>query len=55
MEMEKRTNNKFSDLNPICSKDNNFNVVNIYGTNLKHKKSNCNEYKKAIKLKRNFK
>ena len=55
MELEKRVNNKLSDLNPISIKENNIGVVNIFGTNLKHKKSSCNEYSKAIKLKRNFK
>ena len=55
MELEKRINNKCSNLNPISNKENNMNCVNLFDTSLKSKKNNCNEFNKAIKLKRNFK
>ena len=55
MELEKRINNKLSDLNPTCIKENNMNSVNIYDTSLKCKKNKDNGFSKAIKLKRNFK
>ena len=54
MELEKRKNNKFSNLNPSCIKENNINIVNIFGTSLKNNKNN-DGFKCAIKLKRNFK
>ena len=54
MELEKRVNNKFSNLNPTCIKEQNMNTVNIFDTSLKCKKNN-NGFNDAIKLKRNFK
>lgn len=54
LEIERKTNNKFSNLNRTCMKEHNMNLVNIYDTSLKHKKNN-NGFKNAIKLKRNFK
>lgn len=55
MELEKVKNNKFSNLNPTCMKENNMNVVNIFGTSLRSKKNYNDGFKDAIKLKRNFK
>lgn len=54
MELEKKNNNKFSNLNPSCIKENNMNIVNIFDTCLRVEKNN-NGFKEAIKLKRNFK
>lgn len=53
MELEKRKNNKCSNLNPNCIKENNLNNVNIFDSCLKEKKNN--DYKDIFKLKRNFK
>lgn len=55
MELEKRVNNKLSNLNPSSNKENNMYSVNLFDTSLKSKKNNNNEFNKAIKLKRNFK
>jgi len=55
MELEKKLNNKLSNLNPSSIKDINMNIVNMYDTNLKNKKNNINGFKVATKLKRNFK
>lgn len=55
MNIEKKINNKLSDLNPTSIKDINMNIVNMYDTNLKCKKTNNNGFKIATKLKRNFK
>ena len=38
MELEKKINTKFSNLNPTCIKDNNMNCVNIFDTSLGGKK-----------------
>lgn len=54
MELEKKINNKFSNLNPTCIKEQNMNTVNIFDTSLKSIKNN-NGFREAIKLKRNFK
>ena len=53
--MERKVNNKLSDLTPLNIKENNMNVVNIFDTNLKSKKERIDGYKLATKLKRNFK
>ena len=55
MELEKKIHNKFRDLNPPNIKENNINIVNIFGTSLKSKKNINNSFKEAVKLKRNFK
>lgn len=55
MEFERKTNLKSSNLNPKSIKENNFNCVNIFDTNLSSKKTNVNGFKQATKLMRNFK
>ena len=55
MELVKKRNNKFSDANPTCIKDNNMNCVNIFDTSFKVKKNNNDGFAIATKLKRNFK
>lgn len=55
MELERKNNNKCSNLNPTCIKDSNMNNINLYDTSLRSKKKSINEFNKAIKLKRNFK
>ena len=55
MELERQVNNKLSSLNPSSMKDINMNVVNMFDTNLKYRKSKTDGFKLATKLKRNFK
>lgn len=55
MELVRKRNNKFSDANPSCIKDNNMNLVNIFDTGFKVKKNNIDGFNIATKLKRNFK
>ena len=55
MEIVRKSNNKFSDLNPSCIKDNNMNVVNIFDTSFKSKKTFDDGFNKVTKFKRNFK
>jgi len=55
MELERQVNNKLSNLNPSSMKDINMNVVNMFDTNLKYRKSKTDGFKLATKLKRNFK
>ena len=55
MELEKKINTKFSNLNPTCIKDNNMNCVNIFDTSLGNKKIFDDGFKTVTKFKRNFK
>lgn len=55
MELVRKNNNKFSDVNPTCIKDNNMNIVNIFDTSFKSKKKFDDGFQKYTKLKRNFK
>ena len=41
--------------NPTCIKDINMSIIDLYGTNLKHKKEFNDGFNEVIKLKRNFK
>ena len=53
--MDKRVNNKLSNITPQNIKENNTNIVNIFDTNLRSKKERVDGFKIATKLKRNFK
>ena len=55
MELERKPTYKAGSINPLDIKEINFNNLNLYGANLKSKKNNNNNFKLAIKLKRNFK
>lgn len=55
MELVRKRNNKFSDVNPSCIKDNNINCVNIFDTSFKSKTKDIDGFDIATKLKRNFK
>ena len=55
MELKRKTNNKFSNVNPSCMKENNMNVVNMFDTTFRCKKVSNDGFKVATKLKRNFK
>jgi len=55
MELKRKTNNKFSNVNPSCIKENNSNLVNIFDTSLRSKKNYNDGFNEAVKLKRNFK
>lgn len=55
MKIDKKMNNKLSNLNPTSIKDINMNIVNMFDTNLKYRKNNIDGFKMATKLKRNFK
>ena len=54
MELERKKNNKFSNVNPNSFKENNMNSINIFDSSLKNNKNN-DGFKSATKLKRNFK
>ena len=55
MELERNVNNKLSNLSPSSIKENNMNLCNLFGSNLKNKKKSIDDFKLATKLKRNFK
>ena len=55
MELQRKLNNKFTDTNPLCMKDNNVNCVNIFDTSFKSKKICDDGFSKVTKFKRNFK
>ena len=55
MEIIRKANNKFSDCNPTCMKENNMNCVNIFDTSFKSKKTFDDGFMKVTKMKRNFK
>ena len=55
MELKRKINNKFSNVNPSCIKENNNNLVNIFDTCFRSKKNYNDGFNDSIKLKRNFK
>ncbi len=55
MQLERKPDYKSSSINPSCIKENNFNLINIFDTNITGKINNINGFKKATKLRRNFK
>lgn len=55
MKLDKKINNKLSNLNPGSIKEVNMNIVNMFDTNLKYRRNNIDGFKVATKLKRNFK
>lgn len=55
MNLDKKMNNKLSNLNPGSIKEINMNSINMFDTNLKFRRNNVDGFKVATKLKRNFK
>ena len=55
MKLDKKMNNKLSNLNPGSIKEINMNNINMFDTNLKYRRNNIDGFKMATKLKRNFK
>ena len=55
MKLDKKMNNKLSNLNPGSIKEINMNSINMFDTNLKFRRNNIDGFKMATKLKRNFK
>lgn len=55
MNLDKKRNNKLSNLNPGSIKEINMNSINMFDTNLKFRRNNVDGFKIATKLKRNFK
>lgn len=55
MNLDKKMNNKLSNLNPGSIKEINMNSINMFDTNLKFRRNNVDGFKIATKLKRNFK
>ena len=53
--MNRKINNKLSNLNPSNIKEVNMYLANIFDTNLRSKKERIDGFKLATKLKRNFK
>ena len=55
MKLDKKMNNKLSNLNPGSIKEINMNSINMFDTNLKFRRNNIDGFKMATKLMRNFK
>ena len=55
MEFDRKCREKSKTINPICIKENNMNLCNMFDTSFKSKKNINDGFDLVTKLKRNFK